>query len=32
MAITHHFKGSCKGSGYGYFVFIENVELVIGES
>ena len=32
MAITHHFKGSCKGSGYGYFAFIENGELVIGES
>lgn len=31
MAITHTFKGSLK-SGYGYFAYIEDGELVIGES
>ena len=32
MAITHTFKGSKGNNGYGYFAFIENGELVIGES
>jgi hypothetical protein len=31
MARTHTFKSSLKG-GYGYYAFIENDELVIGES
>ena len=31
MAITHHFKGSC-GSVYGYYAYIEDSKLVIGES
>lgn len=32
MAITHTFKGSKGNNGYGYFAFIENGELVIGEN
>ena len=32
MAITHTFKGSKGLSSYGYFAFIENNELVIGEN
>ena len=32
MAIMHTFKGSKGLNGYGYFAFIENNELVIGES
>lgn len=30
MAITHHFKGSA--NGYGYFAYIEEGQLVIGEN
>ena len=32
MAITHTFKGSKGNNGYGYFAFIENGELCIGEN
>lgn len=31
MAITHTFAGSRAGRDYGYYAFIENDELVIGE-
>lgn len=31
MAITHTFAGSRGGRNYGYYAFIENGELVIGE-
>ena len=31
MAITHHFKGSTDQYGYGYYGFIEDGKLVIGE-
>lgn len=31
MAITHTFAGSKAGRDYGYYAFIENGELVIGE-
>lgn len=31
MAITHTFAGSRAGRNYGYYAFIENGELVIGE-
>lgn len=32
MAITHTFKGSKGNNGYGYFAYIANGELCIGES
>lgn len=32
MAITHTFKGSKGNNGYGYFAFIKDGELCIGES
>ena len=32
MAITHMFKGSKGINGYGYYAYIENAQLVIGES
>ena len=32
MAITHTFKGSKGNNGYGYFAYIVNGELCIGES
>jgi hypothetical protein len=31
MAITHTFKGSCR-KGFGYYAYIEDEELVIGEN
>ena len=31
MSITHTFAGSRANHGYGYYAFIENGELVIGE-
>ena len=31
MAITHHFKGSQDSYGYGYFGYIEDGQLVLGE-
>lgn len=32
MAITRHFKGSTDQYGYGYFGYIEDGQLVLGES
>lgn len=32
MAITHTFKGSKGANGYGYYAYISDGELVIGES
>lgn len=32
MAISHHFKGSQDSYGYGYFGYIEDGQLVLGES
>lgn len=32
MSITHHFKGSSDSYGYGYFAYIEDGQLVLGEN
>lgn len=32
MAVTHTFAGGFQKGGYGYYAFIEDNELVIGEN